>query len=269
MAVTDFPAEKEILADGQLEWTAEDGVGVITLNRPEKLNALTRGMMTEIRRLCGAVTQRPDIRVVVFVGIGRGFCAGQDLAEHAEEGTVTAKLAGAFRADMLDAVAGLPQPTIAALHGYVLGRGLMLALACDLRFAADDAKLGYPEINYGIIPGGGGTQRLTKVVGPSRAMHLVLTGDRIDATEARSWGLVTKVVPRQELTTTAVTAARQLAAVPNDATVLAKAAVHLAVDTPLRDGILSEKALSAVATADPSWKSNSVSPSRKLAFSVL
>src|SRR5215469_6343810 len=160
------PTEKEILADGQLEWTAEDGVGVITLNRPEKLNALTRAMMAEISGLCKEITQRPDIHVVVFLGNGRGFCAGQDLSEHDQAGTVAAKPAGTFRADMLDAVAGVPQPTLAALHGYTLGRGLMLALACDLRFAADNAKLGYPEINFGIIPGGGGTQRLTKAVGP-------------------------------------------------------------------------------------------------------
>jgi enoyl-CoA hydratase/carnithine racemase len=256
MAATGFPAEKETLADGQLEWTAEDGIGVITLNRPEKLNALTRAMMAEISGLCVAIAGRTDLRVVVFQGNGRGFCAGQDLAEHSEDGTVTAKLARAFRADMLDAVAAVPQPTIAALHGHTLGRGLMLALACDLRFAADDAKLGYPEINYGIIPGGGGTQRLTKAVGPSRATHLVLTGDSIDATEALSWGLVTKVVSGQELTATTMTAARKLAAVPNDAAVLAKTAVQIAVDSPLGDGIRAEKALSAVATADPSWKTN-------------
>lgn len=259
MAAAGFPAEKEILADGQAGWAAEDGIGVITLNRPEKLNALTGATMAEIARFCGVIGRRTDIRVVVFQGNGRGFCAGQDLAEHAEEGTVTAKLAATFRADMLDAVAALPQPTLAALHGYVLGRGLMLALSCDLRFAADDAKLGYPEINFGIIPGGGGTQRLTKVVGPSRAMHMVLTGDRIDATEALGWGLVTKVVPRAELTTTVMATAGQLAAVPNDATILAKTAVQLAVDTPLSDGIRSEKALSAVATADPSWKSKGTS----------
>lgn len=259
MAAAGSPAEKEILADGQVEWAAEDGIGVMTLNRPAKLNALTGAMMAEIGRFCGVLGQRRNIRVVVFQGNGRGFCAGQDLAEHAEEGTVTAKLAATFRADMLDAVAALPQPTLAALHGYVLGRGLMLALSCDLRFAADDAKLGYPEINFGIIPGGGGTQRLTKAVGPSRAMHMVLTGDRIDATEALGWGLVTKVVPRAELNTTVMATAARLAAVPNDATILAKAAVQLAVDTPLHDGIRSEKALSAVATADPSWKSRGTS----------
>lgn len=256
MAPEPFPAEKEILAGGYLEWAAEDGVGVITLNRPEKLNALNRAMMAEIGRLSTQITQRRDIRVVVFRGNGRGFCAGQDLGEDEPAVTVTVKLADAFRADMLDAVASVPQPTIAALHGYTLGRGLMLALACDLRFAADDTQLGYPEINYGIIPGGGGTQRLTKAVGPSRAMHLVLTGDRIDAAEALSWGLVTKVVPREELTTAAMSAAAKLAAVPNDTAILAKTAVHIAVDTPLREGVRSEKALSAVATADPGWKAN-------------
>lgn len=257
MAPGTFPAEKEILADGQVEWAGEDGVGVITLNRPEKLNALTRAMMTEITALCTAITHRPDIRVVVFQGNGRGFCAGQDLGEHDTGETVTDKLASAFRADLLETVAAVPQPTLAALHGYTLGRGLMLALSCDLRFAANDAKLGYPEINYGIIPGGGGTQRLTKAVGPSRAMHMVLTGDHIDATEALDWGLVTKVVPGEELTATVMVTARKLAAVPNNATVLAKTAVQIAVDTPLRDGIRAEKALSAIATADPSWKANS------------
>ncbi len=257
MSAAPFPAAQEILAAGQLEWTAEDGVGVITLNRPAKLNALSRAMMTEISGLCAAIANSPDIRSVVFLGTGRGFCAGQDLSEHDQGGTVTANLVGAFREDMLDAVASLHQPTLAALHGYTLGRGLMLALACDLRFAADDVELGYPEINYGIIPGGGGTQRLTKAVGPSRAMHMVLTGDRIDATEALAWGLVTKVVSRAELTATAMATARKLATVRNDAVILAKTAVQIAVDTPLRDGIRSEKALSAVATADPSWKANS------------
>ncbi len=242
------------MSSGFIEWSEHAGFGVIRLNRPEKLNALTRGMMDEIIELCYRVRNRADIKAVVLLGSGRSFCAGQDLKESGGEESAVARLAREFRDDVQTAIADLPQPTIAGLHGHVLGRGLMLALACDIRLCSEDAKLGFPEVKFGIIPGGGGTQRLAKVIGPSRAIHMVLSGENVIADTAFQWGLVTKKTPNSSLEKEVLDLASTVAAIPRDAGIFAKITIGMASSTNVSEGVKFEKTLSAVLTGTPDWK---------------
>lgn len=243
------------VGSGLIDWTEESGFGVIRLNRPEKLNALTHAMMDEIIEFCHQLRIRHDIKAVVFLGNGRSFCAGQDLKESGGDEPALERLAREFRDDMQTAIAELPQPTIAGLNGHALGRGLMLALACDIRFCSDDARLGFPEVKFGIIPGGGGTQRLAKLVGPSRAIHMVLSSESIDAETALQWGLVTKVIPGQDLEKEVLGLASSVAAIPRDAGLFAKLAIGVAANTNISEGVKFEKTLSAVLTSSSEWKS--------------
>ncbi len=239
---------------GLIEWAEQSGFGVIRLNRPDKLNALTHAMMDEIIELCHQVRNRSDIKAVVLLGNGRAFCAGQDLKESGGEEPAVERLAREFRDDVQTAIAELPQPTIAGLHGHVLGRGLMLALACDVRICSEDAKLGFPEVKLGIIPGGGGTQRLAKVVGSSRAIHMVLSSESIEADTALQWGLVTKKVPGANLEREALDLASSIAAIPRNAGLFAKITIGMASNTNISEGVKFEKTLSAVLTGTPGWK---------------
>src|SRR4051794_37824146 len=177
-----------------------NAVATITLNRPDSLNALTREMRDDLTALLTWCGDRTDaVRAVVLAGAGGALCAGQDLRE--EEGPMTAasSIEGKRRGDFQALLAEQPQPTIAALHGYVIGRGLEVAATCDLRIAGDDARLGLPEVNLGMIPASGGTQRLPRLIGEARALHLVLTAERLDPATALDWGLVTRVVPGANL----------------------------------------------------------------------
>ncbi len=242
------------MPDSQVEWSITGSLGIIRLNRPEKLNALTHAMMGDIVDLCRSVRSSQDLRAVVFLGNGRSFCAGQDLKDSVKEEPVTDRLSRELREDMQSAIAELPQPTIVGLHGHVLGRGLMLALACDIRVASSDAKLGFPEVKFGIIPGGGGTQRLTKVVGPSRALHMVLTGESIDSDLAMQWGLVTKVVATEDLETEAIEIAQGIVSHPGSAAIYSKLTIGVAANTVLSEGVKFEKTLSALLTGGEDWK---------------
>lgn len=199
------------LSSGQVLFEVRNAVATITLNRPEAVNALTHGMREDLAvlaRWCSE--QRETVRAVVLAGAGRAFCAGQDLKEAEPAGpvpTVEAKRQGDFQTLLAD----LPQPTIAALHGYVLGRGLEVALTCDIRLAADDVQIGLPEVTLGMIASSGGTQRLPRLIGPARALHLLLTAERVPAQRALEWGLVTEVVPAAELRSRAQAVGERLA----------------------------------------------------------
>src|SRR4051795_8463820 len=168
-----------------------DGVAVLRLNRPPA-NALSVALLDEIADAAGALTADPPGAVIVTGG-DRIFAAGADISEFAgpEE---AARIEGHFR-EAFDAIAGIPRATIAAVVGYALGGGCELALSCDLRMAADTAKFGQPEILLGIIPGAGGTQRLTRLVGPAKAKEMILSGRQVDANEALAIGLADRVVP--------------------------------------------------------------------------
>ncbi|GAA4920651.1 short chain enoyl-CoA hydratase [Stackebrandtia albiflava] len=205
-----------------------DGIGVIRLDRPP-MNALSTRVQEELREAALAADEDDDIRAVIVYGGEKVFAAGADIKEmsgmgYPEMSTRAPRLSSAF-----DAVARIGKPVIAAITGYALGGGCELALACDIRICADDAKLGQPEIKLGIIPGAGGTQRLPRLIGPSRAKELIFTGRMIDAQEALRIGLVDDVVPAAEV----FESAKAFAGVFADGAPRALRAAKQAVDTGL------------------------------------
>lgn len=235
-----------------IRYEVRAGVAHITLQRPDQLNALSFGMRAELSAAFDACAADPAVRAVLLSGAGRAFCAGVDLRDGSfEEGpieSVEVRVRGDFRAKL----AGLGKPSVAALHGYVLGGGLELALCCDLRVAAEDTEFGQPEINLGSIPAGGATQRLPRLIGTARALELLLTGDRIAAAEAYRLGLVNRVVPRETLMATATALAETLAAKAPLAVRYLREAVYRGLDLPLEDGLRLEAYLGGLlrTTAD-------------------
>ena len=216
------------------------GVALVTLDRREALNALSSGLLAELDAKLAALDADPDCRAIVITGAGeRAFAAGADVRELSAETPDTLHASDPFAA--VDRVATLATPTIAAVRGFALGGGCELAMACDMLIAGDDAKFGQPEILIGVIPGAGGTQRLARAIGKARAMELVLTGRRIDATEADRLGLVTRVVPAAETVATALELAATIAAMPPLAVRAAKAAVRAGQDLALADGLRYER----------------------------
>ena len=223
-----------------VRFEVEDGVGTIRLERPP-MNALSASVQADIREAAHEATARADVRAVVVYGGPKVFAAGADVKEMAtwsyqEMVDRSAALQAAFTA-----VARIPKPTIAAITGYALGGGCELALCCDLRVVGDNAKLGQPEILLGIIPGAGGTQRLTRLVGPSRAKELIFTGRFIDADEALRIGLVDRVVAPDDVYTEALALARQFASGPAYALRAAKEAIDRGLEVDLETGLEIER----------------------------
>src|SRR5215831_16281587 len=189
---------------------AFDAITVLTINRPDKRNALNQPTRDEILQALDEL-QGSTTRVVVVTGAGdKAFIAGADIGEFEGRTALTQREVMKQRR-IFDAVEEFPKPVIAMINGFCLGGGLEFALACDIRIASDSARLGQPEINLGIIPGGGGTQRLTRLVGEGKAMELILTGDLIDAGEAKALGLVNDVVPPAQLRERVMTLAGKIA----------------------------------------------------------
>ncbi len=217
-----------------------DRVATIGLQRPP-MNALNRQMQNEIREAAVEIAGRRDVGSVIVHGGEKVFAAGADIKEMSDMSYQDMLRASTDLQDCFNAVARIPQPTIAAITGYALGGGCELTLCCDLRIAADTAKLGQPEILLGIIPGAGGTQRLPRLVGVSRAKDLILTGRHVDAEEALGMGLVNRVVPAEETYTAALDLARKLAAGPALALQAAKEAVDHGMDTDLATGLDIER----------------------------
>ncbi len=218
----------------------EDGVGTLRLDRP-KMNPLDVQMQEEIREAATEAAERDDVRAVVLYGGERVFAAGADIKEMADMSYVdmvkrSGKLQSAFTA-----VARIPKPVVAAITGYALGGGCELAMCADVRFAADNAKLGQPEILLGIIPGAGGTQRLTRLVGPAKAKDLIFTGRHVSADEALSIGLVDRVVPAETVYEEAVSWARQFNGAAALAIRAAKEAVDRGLETDLDTGLEIER----------------------------
>lgn len=236
------PSDSLVLLDQR-----DDGVAVVTL-RNGKVNALCVALLDQLAAVCDEL--RGSARAVVFTGGERLFAAGADISEFAERGGAepfaispperVAEIGGAFlRA--LNAVAALPCPTIAAVNGVALGGGCELALACDLRVAATTSRFGQPEILLGIIPGGGGTQRLARLVGPSRAKDLVFSGRAVGADEALAMGLVDRVVEPEAVLDEAISWAAGFAAGPRHALALAKAAIDEGLEGSLDEGLRIEQ----------------------------
>jgi enoyl-CoA hydratase len=216
------------------------GVGTIRLDRP-KLNALNVQMQEEIRGAALEATDNDDVRAVVVYGGERVFAAGADIKEMAAMShTDMVKRSGPLQS-ALSTVADIPKPVVAAVTGYALGGGCELALCADIRIAADTAKLGQPEILLGLIPGAGGTQRLTRLVGPARAKDLIFTGRQVDAEEALAIGLVDRVVPADEVHQAALAWASQFVTGPALALRAAKAAVDHGIEVDLASGLEIER----------------------------
>jgi enoyl-CoA hydratase len=225
-------------------------VGVIRLNRPQALNALNSALIAELASAIAAFDADPEIGCIVLTGSERAFAAGADIKEMAGKSFMEA-FAGDFAADW-HPVAAARKPVIGAVAGFALGGGCELAMQCDIIIAADNARFGQPEINLGIIPGIGGTQRLVRAVGKAKAMDLILTGRMMDATEAERSGLVARVVPLADLMTEALKAAETIAAKSLPSVMMAKEAVDRAFEMPLAEGIVYERRLfhSLFATED-------------------
>ncbi|HEU4391522.1 MAG TPA: enoyl-CoA hydratase-related protein [Blastocatellia bacterium] len=221
-------------------------VAVITVNRPDKLNALNTQTRRDILEALDQLELDEEIRVVVITGAGqKAFVAGADISEFAGKTAVDQRAVMKGRR-AFDAVEDFPKPVIAMINGFALGGGCELALACDIRVASKTAKLGQPEIKLGIIPGGGGTQRLTRLVGEGKAMELILTGDMIGADEAEKLGLVNYVVEPDQLETKTMEIAGKIAEMSPVALAMAKAAVKSAARLDLRAGLDAEVDLFAL-----------------------
>jgi enoyl-CoA hydratase/carnithine racemase len=219
---------------------AREGVALVTLDRPEALNALSFELLAQLDQALQALDDDEACRAIVITGARtRAFAAGADIRELAASTPETLRAADPFGA--IDRVTRLRTPTIAAVRGYALGGGAELAMACDMLVAGDDLQLGQPELSIGVIPGAGGTQRLTRAIGKARAMELVLTGRRIDAEEATRLGLVTAVVGAAEVVPWSLELAARVAALPVLAVQAAKAAINAAQELPLSDGLALER----------------------------
>jgi enoyl-CoA hydratase/carnithine racemase len=227
------------MAEGELVHLErrDDGVAVLRLDHP-KVNSLSRELLGQLHGHVRAL-QADLPGAVVVLGSDRIFAAGAEISEFGGPADA-ARYGGEFR-QTFDALAALPRATVAGITGYALGGGLELALACDFRIAADNAKLGQPEILLGIIPGGGGTQRLPRLIGPARAKHLILTGRQVKADEALALGLVDEVVPAAELAERALAFAGELAGGAVVAQGLAKQAIDEGLETTLEDGLQLEQ----------------------------
>jgi len=221
----------------------KDGIGWIQFNRPEKLNALNSDVLRDLETVITHCEQDNDIRVLVLRGNEKAFAAGADI-ENMSRGDI--KLAYELTDLTLrtqERLADLPKPTIAAISGYALGGGCEVALCCDFRIAADNAVLGQPEITLGIIPGGGGTQRLTRLVGVGAAVELIFLGGMIKAERAKQIGLVNKVVPLDRLESEANSLASKLMERPAMALRAAKTAMRKGLSTSLKEGLQIEQDL--------------------------
>ncbi len=221
--------------------TREDRVGIITLNRPDVLNALNLQLMEELVDALDTLDRDETIRCIILTGNDRAFAAGADIREMAEASPVELLLRNQFA--RWDRIRRVSKPLIAAVSGYALGGGCELAMHCDIIIASETARFGQPEINLGIMPGAGGTQRLTRAIGKYRAMEMVLTGRMITARQAEAWGLVNRVVPVELYLEEAKRVAREIAARAPVAARLAKASVLKSFDTTIEGGLDYERML--------------------------
>jgi len=220
----------------------EDGTCVIRLNRPEALNALNGKLMGELVKALQAADVDDQVRVIVLTGSEKAFAAGADVKEMADKTYTDVMFSNLYGAEV-DAISAIRKPIIAAVSGYCLGGGCELAMMCDFILAADTVKFGQPEINLGIIPGMGGTQRLTRLVGKSKAMDMNLTGRFMEAPEAERCGLVSRVFPAKDLMTETLRVAQKIAEKSRISTLMVKESVNRALEVSLHEGLIFERKL--------------------------
>ncbi|XP_077490401.1 enoyl-CoA hydratase, mitochondrial-like [Amblyomma americanum] len=220
---------------------AQQNVALVTLNRPKALNALSSALMSEVGDAIDALNKDESVGCIVLTGSEKAFAAGADIKEM-QNMTFAKCFTGNFLSHW-DKVAHSIKPVIAAVNGYALGGGCELAMMCDIIYAGENAKFGQPEIILGTLPGAGGTQRLTKAIGKSRAMEMVLTGNQITAAEAEKYGLVSRVFPTGQLVEEAIKLAEKIASYSQVSVALCKESVNHAFETTLQEGLRVEKRL--------------------------
>ncbi len=232
------------------EETEDTGIGIVTINRPEKLNALNKELLFELKNLLEKVRSEDEIKVLIITGSGeKAFGAGADLNEIAALGLTNAFAYSRHAQEVANAIENLGKPVIAGVNGLALGGGFELALACTFRILSENAKLGFPEVGLGAIPGIGGTQRLPRIIGKGRALWYLLTGEMIDAQTALSIGLANKVAPIGNLLDTCLGVAKTLVSKGPLAMSIVMQAVNHGLEVGLQEGLLLESTLMTIACA--------------------
>ena len=221
-----------------------DGIAVLTLNRPASLNAFNVQMRDDVHEVLTAIRDDPEVRGLLVAGAGdRAFCAGADLTEFGSAPSQAIARQVRFERDVWGLWLSIPKPMVAAIHGYCLGSGVEIASVCDVRIAADDATFGMPEVGLGLIPAAGGTQLLPRLLGPGRALDLLLSGRRFTAADALRYGLVTQVVPRADLEAASIALLTGILRAPSAALAAAKRAVAEGLDLALPQAVALERRL--------------------------
>jgi enoyl-CoA hydratase/carnithine racemase len=229
-----------------LIYEKKEGIAYVTLNRPNAMNAYNIQMRDDLYEVFRAISDDDEVRVAILKGAGeKAFCAGADLSEFLTAPSPVVARRIRFERDVWGLFMSIPQPLIAALHGYVLGSGIEMALCCDIRVASEDACFGLPEVGLGIIPAAGGTQTLPRTIGRGKALEMLLTSRWIDAKEACQIHLVNRVVPRQKLMETAMAMAEKIASHDPVAVRYAKQAIIKGLELPLAEGLYLEKLLAS------------------------
>ena len=218
----------------------KDGIGYVTVNRPEVLNALNDSVIEELDSVFRAIDRDDEVRVVIITGAGRAFVAGADIAQMSRLDGSEGRVMSMRGQKVMEFIEFMDKPVIAAVNGFALGGGNELSMACDIRIASETAKFGQPEVNLGIIPGYGGTQRLPRLVGRGLAKKLIYSAEIIDAEEAYRIGLVDEIVPADQLMDTAAKLAETIASKAPIAVKLAKAAINNGMNTDLKTGVQFE-----------------------------
>jgi enoyl-CoA hydratase len=235
--------------------TSRDRIALVTINRPDKLNALNAATKIELLEVFKRIKNDSSVDIVILTGAGeKSFVAGTDIGELTALNVTSGKEFSESGQDLFNLIENLGKPVIAAVNGYALGGGCELALACHLRIASENAKFGQPEVNLGIIPGYGGTQRLARLIGKGRAMEMILTGNQIDVDEAFRVGLVNKVVPQSELLSTAENVAKMILSKGQIAVRMALKAVNMTQETAQSDGQALEATLFGVCCGTEDFK---------------
>lgn len=224
----------------------KNGIALVTLNRPRELNAFSVAMRDDLFDILGAIKDDDEVKVAILKGAGeKAFCAGADLSEFLSAPPPVAARRVRQQRDLWGRFLHLPQPMIAAVHGFVLGSGIEMSLYCDIRLASEDARFGLPEVALGIIPAAGGTQTLPRLVGRGRALEMLLTNEWVDARQACRCGLVNRVVSREKLFEAAYSLAEKIASYDPAAVRIAKQAVVQGADLTLAQGLELEKRLAS------------------------